>query len=268
MRSTSFAQKYGPWAVVTGASSGIGLEFARQLAALGLNVALVARRRARLEDLSKDTKAKYPSIETRVIVADLSQKEAISTINEQTKNLDIGLLVNNAGVEIFGSFFKSEMDKHENCIAVNVSACVALTHLYGPRLMKRRKGGIIFVSSMLKSPMPYFSTYSGTKGFLSNFSAIVGYELKEHGVDVMCLEPGAVRSEMNSRVEEQIDMGLSPMSAQKAVALTLAKFPKRVSFTPGLVNRILLAIGNMLPTSLFMNMMGSQMKKSMKLAAV
>ena len=267
MERGNFLQKYGPWALVTGASSGIGLEFARQLAALGLNIVMVARRKSKLEDLSNEIGQRHPSINTRIIVADLSKKESIATTNEQTKDLDIGLLVNNAGVEIFGSFFNTRMDKHENCIAVNISACVALTHLYGPRLMERRRGGIIFVSSMTKCALPYFSTYSGTKAFLSNLSLIVGHELKEYGVDVMSMEPGYVFSELSARVTEQIDLtkaGSFPMSAQKAVALTLQEFPNRLYFTPGLFNRILLAVSNFIPSGIFFTIMGFLMKNAMR----
>lgn len=162
-RSSKFPDKYGPYCVITGASSGIGEEFARQLAAGGLNLVLVARRKPRLDAIAAALCAEY-SVETMVIEADLATDAGWRSVVAATEDLDVGLLVNNAGVEHIGSFFHDSVDFHMKLIALNVTTVCALTHVFGKRLVIRgRGGGIINVSSMLSQPVPWMASYCASK---------------------------------------------------------------------------------------------------------
>lgn len=191
----SFVDKYGPWALVTGASSGIGEEFARQIAAKRVNVALVARRESALQQLADKLRTEA-NVQTAVVSADLSTTEGADETIAACKDLDIGLLVNNAGIELHGSFFRNDKSEHAKLIAVNVSAMTMLAHEFGARLIRRGKGGIIFVSSAGRWPMAWMSTYSASKAFVSNLSYIMHAELAPRGIDVLALEPGVVDTGM------------------------------------------------------------------------
>lgn len=184
-------QRYGPWAVITGASSGIGAEFARQLAAHKLSIVLVARREAQLQEISDAIRREH-DVETRVIPADLTTEQGCTAVVSGTADVDVGLLVNNAGMELHGSFLNKPASTHMTLIALNVTALTTLTHAFGKRLVARRKGGIIQVSSTAKDGLSYMSTYSASKAFVSNLAVILREEMREFGVDVLSFEPGGV----------------------------------------------------------------------------
>lgn len=263
---SNFVERYGPWALVTGASSGIGAEFARQLASAGLNVILVARRKSRLDELSAEITKSY-NVETKVIVADIAAADAVDKIMSTVKEVDLGLLVNNAGVDLTGSVFKESAEAHENLIKVNVNGPVVLTRAISPILMKRRRGGIFFVSSCVSRPIPYFATYSSSKAFITNFATIVGQELKAHGVDVTCIEPGVVVTERSSRVMESVDitkLGFPTMTAKDMVEETLPVLGKKDVFIPGRINRIMISMMDLMPRKLIFAVMGPQMEKLLK----
>src|SRR5512140_2109761 len=128
--------QYGPWAVVTGASSGIGAEFARQLAAAGFAVALVARRRERLEELAAELRASH-GVDTRVCARDLAEPAAIDALAAELAELDLGLVVNNAGLSYKGDVFAHDPAHRRQMIELNCQAPVAITHAFGPRLVAR-----------------------------------------------------------------------------------------------------------------------------------
>lgn len=261
-----FLHKYGPWAVITGASSGIGAEFARHIAATGISVVLVARREERLQQLSAELCENYP-IQAKNIVADLSTEAGWRSVISETEDMDIGLLVNNAGVELVGSFFRDPLDKHLNLIDVNVSAVTALAHAFGPRLAKRGKGGLLFVSSILASPMPWFGTYSASKAFVLNLALIVREELAPKGVDVLALEPGVVSTEMSQRVTSDVDfskMGVVIQAVDACVSEALQSlYDGKRRVTPGLINKVSLFVMGLIPDSVRMMIMGAGMKNAM-----
>lgn len=264
---SGFASKYGPWAVVTGASSGIGAQFAEQLAVAGISVAIVARRQERLEALSKHLVEDY-AVKTRVIVADLAEPEGRDTVVRETADLDVGLLVNNAGVELYGSFFHDPVENHQKLIDLNVSAVTALAHAFGRRLAERGRGGILFVSSIASRVFPWFSTYSASKSFVTALSLILREELGPKGIDVLSLEPGMVETEMSDRAADKIDMaklGLQPQSAESCVSDALRSlYSKRSRVTPGLPNKISLFFMGLLPQSTLLSLMNSLIPKVMQ----
>lgn len=142
----NFQQKYGPWALVTGASSGMGATFAKQLAERRLNIVLVARREDRLHTLSEELK-QSGSIETRVISADLSRDDFIAQLTDATQGLEINLLVNNAGLGLSGAFLTNDLSAELGMLHLNCRAPLLLTHHYGKMMQHRGQGGIIFLAS-------------------------------------------------------------------------------------------------------------------------
>ena len=193
--SNDFAQRYGPWALVTGASSGIGREFARQLAARGLSVILVARRSERLEALADELAMRH-AIDTRVSAVDLCRDDFLDPIREATAGLEIGLLVNSAGFSLTGPFLDMDQDNMLRMLNLNVRAPALLTREYGPAMRARRRGGIVMVSSVTGfAGTPLWALYSATKGFDLLFGEALAAELRGDGVDVLALAPGTTRTE-------------------------------------------------------------------------
>jgi short-subunit dehydrogenase len=137
-----FKSKYGPWAVVIGASAGIGREFARQLAAANLNVVLVARRKCHLVELSKSIERDH-GVQVRIICADLTGRDGIAKINEQTDDLDIGLLVNNAGREDSDRFIDADAKDAMATLHLNTRAPMLLSHHFAQEMIKRDTSGIM-----------------------------------------------------------------------------------------------------------------------------
>ncbi|MGI5457396.1 SDR family NAD(P)-dependent oxidoreductase [Streptomyces sp. CA-249302] len=190
-----FVQRYGPVALVTGASSGIGRAFAGQLAARGLDVVLVARRRDRLEELSgtlRDTHGVNPT----VLPVDLADPAAGREILEAVAQLDVGLLVSNAGFGVKGAFGQEDAAVLASMLAVNCHAPTQLAHGLAPRLTQRGQGGVIFTSSVEGlMGCPYSAGYSATKAYVNALGEALWAELGPSGVDVLTLCPGATDTE-------------------------------------------------------------------------
>jgi short-subunit dehydrogenase len=187
----------GKWALVTGASAGIGLELASQLAAGGANLVLTARRTERLTQLASGLREKH-AIQTEVFPADLTQPQAPGEIVRFTeeKRLPIEVLINNAGFGAYGSFYKVERQRYLDMVQVNVAAVVNLTHLFLAPMIARRSGYIMIVASTASfQPVPYISTYAATKAFDLIFAEGLAEEVRRHGVRVSALCPGGTESE-------------------------------------------------------------------------
>lgn len=236
---TKLAEKYGPWAVVTGASSGIGAEFARQLAVAGISVLLVARREARLRELA-DMLRHTCDVEADVAVADLATSNGVGAVVAACTERNVGLLVNNAGVELHGSFFHQSVESHRACLALNVTAVTELAHAFGRRFCEQGRGGIIFVSSISSGGMPWFATYSSSKAYVTSLALTLRDEMLRSGVDVLALEPGLVVSEMTLEPgQEEHGYGSYLMATDICVREALEVFGRRAVYTPGLRYRII-----------------------------
>ena len=154
--------KFGPWAIITGASSGIGEGFARQLAADGLNLVLVARRISLMEKLGDEIAKKF-KIKYRVIEADLSDEMVIKKITDATDDLEVGLLISNAGAGYPGRFFTAEEAEHRYILQLNVTSHVSLTHYFGRKMLARNKGGIVLTGAMgATHGVPYMANAGAT----------------------------------------------------------------------------------------------------------
>lgn len=186
----------GKWALVTGASAGIGAELARQLAACGAKVILTARRKDRLDALAAELAGK--GTEVRVVVADLNDPAAPQQIYDATEGagLEVDILINNAGLGQFGEFRKSAVDQELAQVRVNCEAVVRLSRLFVPRMVERRRGWILILASTASfQPLPYFATYAASKAFDRFFALGLAAEVARYGVKVTALCPGPTESE-------------------------------------------------------------------------
>lgn len=212
--ATSFQSRYGPWALVTGASAGIGREYAVQLARRGLSVALVARRQPLLDELAATLQREY-GVQARVIAADLTDPQALRRIAEQTADLDVGLLVNNAGTAAYGAMLDNDLDAELLAVDLNVRAPLALSWHFGRRMRDRGRGGLLVVSSMVGLlGVARFANYAATKAY--DLTLAEGLRAEIGGVvDVHAVLPGFTESEYM----DGYDMSAIPMPLAKASSL-------------------------------------------------
>ncbi|HUH62134.1 MAG TPA: SDR family oxidoreductase [Terracidiphilus sp.] len=186
----------GKWALVTGASAGIGAALAREFANHGAKLILTARRRERLDALAAELGRK--GAEIRVVVADLNDPAAPERIHEATEGagLAIDILVNNAGLGQYGAFASSPLEQELSQVRVNCEAMVRLSRLFIPRMVERRRGWVLVLSSTASyQPLPYLSTYAATKVFDRFFALGLAEEVARFGVKVTALCPGPTESE-------------------------------------------------------------------------
>jgi uncharacterized protein len=190
----------GKWALITGASAGIGLELARQLAAAGTHLVLTARRAERLQAIAAELSAQH-GVRVEIFVADLARTQAPEEIFSFTsgKKIEIELLVNNAGFGAFGYTHEISHERLLEMVQVNCSAVVRLTRLYLPSLVERRHGDIMIVASVAAfQAVPFISTYAATKAFDLMFAEGVAEEVRPFGVQVCALCPGSTNTEFQT----------------------------------------------------------------------
>ena len=189
----------GKWAVVTGASAGIGVALARELAAGGTNLVLTARRKERLETLAQELSSAH-KIGVEIFAADLAQTNAPQEIFAHTlaKKITIDLLINNAGFGAYGAFATVETQRLLDMVQVNCSAVVHLTRLYLPQMLKQRRGDVLILASTASfQAVPFISTYAATKAFDLLFAEGLAEEVRPYGVRVCALCPGSTESEFH-----------------------------------------------------------------------
>jgi short-subunit dehydrogenase len=192
---SDFRERYGPVALVTGASSGIGRAFADELAARKLDLVLAARRRDRLDAIGKELAARH-GIRTTVLEVDLAQPDVAGPIVEATAALDIGLVVSNAGFSMKGDHGTNDPATMTEMLMVNCHAPMQLTRAFIPRLRARGKGGILLTSSVEGLiGCPYSGVYSASKALVKALGEALWAELREDGVNVLTLCPGATETE-------------------------------------------------------------------------
>lgn len=233
--------KYGPWAVVTGASSGIGHAFSLALAAQGMNVVLIARREARLRAL--ETTLVAQGVAVRVVVADLSQDDFMPAVIAATQDIAVGLLVNNAGFTVTGRYLDQPVEAALALLNVNCRAPMALAHHFGRLMSTQQRGGIINIASAAGLlPIPFWAAYAASKAHLLSFSEALWYELRRDKVDVLALCPGNTRTEFAGKS----NTAPSGMAAEAVVHAALKQLGKRPSYVVGFGNYLSVLIGRLL----------------------
>ncbi len=240
-------------AAVTGASAGIGEAFARALARDGWDLLLVARRRARLEKLARELREAY-GVDVEVLAADLTRPARLRAVEQALAEAPkLELLVNNAGLGDFRVFHESDREREDAEVRLNVLAVVHLTHSALPGMVRRKRGAVVNVSSTAAfAPCPRFATYGATKAFLNSFTEALHEELRETGVRVQALCPGLTHTEIFERanVDTSALPGFLWMEADDVVRESLAALERgEVVFVPGLANRTLTALTQVLPRS-------------------
>jgi len=237
---TDFRTRYGPWALVAGASAGLGAEFATQLAAKGLNLVLIARRKELLDKLGVQLVNDY-AVEVRALQLDLGREDIDSVVTEATSDIDLGLLVYNAAISIIGPFFEATLEDHLNEIAVNCRAPLTLAYLLGQRMLKRRRGGIILMSSLGASQgSALIVNYTATKAYNRLLAEGLWEELRKQGIDVLTSSPSAVSTPgyLASAPRHSGRLSASTMTPRAVVAETLAALGKQPVVIPGWTNRL------------------------------
>lgn len=247
MATKNWNTQYGEWAIVTGASDGIGKAIALELAARGLNLVLVARRRPVLEKLATELQGDF-NIETQVIAADLSKASDIESVIGQTQALKVGLLVAAAGYGTSGAFIESSVDAELNMLDVNCRAVVALSHHFGQRFATQGHGGLILFSSLVAfQGVPKSANYAATKAYIQSLAEGLKYELAPFGVDVLASAPGPVASGFASRANMQMGAALTPEIVARETVNALGK---KSNVRPGFLSKFLIGSLQAMPRQL------------------
>src|SRR5580693_3228407 len=244
MKAVLDKERFGPWALVTGASPGIGKEFARQIAASGINIVLVARR----EDLLKEVGVEFSKrsrVEHRVVVLDVSREDFIRQLAPATNDLDIGLVISNAGTGNPGEFLKLDRELLQATLRLNTMAHLDITHHFGVKLAKRRRGGLLLVGAMgAENGIPCMANDGAAKAYVHSLGEALHYEFKPLGVYVTVLAAGVT----NTAVIDKFclnphTMPMTPMSVDQCVSEGLSGLRKnRSRVVPGRLNRIMNAL--------------------------
>jgi short-subunit dehydrogenase len=249
--------KYGPWALVTGASSGIGMELAKQLSDAGFQLILNGRDVRRLEHLSKALQ--QPHQEHKVMAADVSSIDGVQQIIAATQGLNLGLVVLSAGFGTSGKMIDSSLEEELNMLDVNCRALLMLTHHYSKHLAAQQRGGIILLSSMVAfQGTPYAAHYAATKAYVQSLAEGLAVELRSSGVDVLAAAPGPVSTAFSGRANMQMDMTLQPEQVGVPILKALGR---STTVLPGFLTKLLVYSLSLVPRWVKVQIMGKVMGK-------
>ena len=225
----SLRERYGDWALVTGASAGIGAEFARALAREGISCVLTARRLDRLRDLGSELE-KTHQVATRIVSADLSDPEGADRLAQAVRDLDISILVNNAGFGYSGRFDGQDPARLRQMVQLNCVAPVVLTGRLLPGMLQRGRGAVVITGSVAgRQPLPLHGVYAATKAFDLFFGEALSVELERKGIDVLVVEPGSTETEFQEVAGEIPHSGESPEQVVRVALDALGRQPSVVS---------------------------------------
>jgi len=258
-QSLEFIDRYGPWAVVAGASQGLGAAYACQLAARGMNLVLIARRAEMLDTLAAEITDHY-AVKTKTMVQDLSLPEAAEQIVTETSGLDISLLVYNAAYSVVGPFLDHPASDHIKEIDTNIRTPLVLTYRLGQRMLENKHGGVILMSSLSAfQGSPYISNYAATKAYNMLLAEGLWEEWRRRGVDVLVCIAGAIKTpnfEASDprRTGSISDATMEPGAIAQAAIAALGRQPFVI---PGLSNRLAsFVMRHLLPRRVSIQLMG------------
>lgn len=240
-------------ALVTGASSGLGADFARELARQGAHLILVARREERLRQLQAEIKAAQ-GVQVDVVSLDLAVPGAPQALYDQLKGAGkaVDVLVNNAGYGVFGDFLSQPWEKQENMLALDVVALTHMTRLFLPEMVSRGFGAILQVASIAAyQPSPTYASYGGAKSYVLNFSEALHYELRGSGVTVTTISPGVTATEFFDVAGQQPALyhRLMMMESEEVARQGVrALLHGKASVVPGFVNSLLAGMARIAPS--------------------
>lgn len=237
--SKSFRARYGPWALVAGASEGLGAEFARQLAQRGLHLILIARREKELTGLSGRLRKRF-AVEVRALVFDLEEGNLTDFLQRTISDTNVGLMVYNAAFSTIAPFLQASVAQHQKVLDVNCRAPVTMVHYFGEKLVARGHGGIILMSSVSAfQGAPYLATYAASKAFNLHLGEALAFELQPHGIDVLVSCAGATHTPNYVKSQPQASGFFQPpvLSPETVVRETLQALGKKEVVIPGRMNR-------------------------------
>jgi len=216
---SALKRRFGPTAVITGASDGIGRAFAVQLAEHGFDLILVARRDAVLRDMALDLGTRFGG-DVRVLAMDLSDPSAVPELMSLTESTPVGLVVAAAGFGSIGPFLGQDMASEINMVDLNCRSVVELSYGFGQRMAAQKRGGIVLFGSLVGfQGAPLSATYAATKGFVQSFAEGIAAEMRPHGVSVLSVAPGPVGTGFAARAGMQMGQAATPeMVARSALA--------------------------------------------------
>lgn len=233
---TRLKSKYGDWAVVTGSSSGIGLELATQLADAGFNLVIHSRHLDKLQEVERQLKS-VSNILVKVVASDLSENEGVDKIIQAAQGLNVGLLILSAGYGTSGNFKDGSLHSEVNMLKVNCEALLSLTHHYSQQFVRQKRGGILFMSSMVAfQGTPYSAHYAATKAYVQSLAEALAVELKHHGVDVVAAAPGPVESGFSQRANMKMSMSMKPSQVGVPILKALGR---KTTVLPGFLTKLL-----------------------------
>ena len=260
MQARVDSKRFGPWALITGASSGIGREFAHQIAASNINVVLVARRQALLDALGGELSRKF-RVQHRVIVSDLSKEGFVSGLADATADLDIGLVISNAGSANPGRFTNKDREELGMTLRLSALAHAELALHFGRKLTKRGSGGLLFVGAMgADTGAPFMAHDGGAKAYVQSLGLALHEEFKPKGVYVTVLPPGPTATPTLAKFGfDPKTMPMKPLDAAQVVSEGLRGLStNRPIVIPGRMNRIMRTL---LPSSLTRSMLAKMFEK-------
>ncbi len=236
MRTSQFLDRYGPWALVTGASDGIGRAFASDLANRGLNLILVARRAGILSEFARDLRLRS-NIECEVRALDLGDSKALLDLCKEMSDRPIGLLVAAAGFGTSGAFLQTSTMDELDQIDVNCRAVMALCKTCAPGMAQRGRGGMVLLSSIVAfQGVPRASNYAATKAYVQTLAEGLAHELSVQGIDVLACAPGPVSSGFADRAGMRLG---ATVSTSIVAQETLHALGKRSLVRPGFLSKLL-----------------------------
>ncbi len=223
MNRQTFLSKYGPWAVVTGASDGIGYAFAEQLASRGMNLMIVARRADRLNELALELRTRY-GVEVQMLAVDLSTPEGLAELASATEPINVGLLVASAGYGTSGPLLRANLRQERNMLDLNCYAVLEQCVVFGNRFALRGKGGIILLSSLVGwQGVPQSAHYAATKAYVQSLAEGLRLELKPNQIDVLACAPGPVQSGFASRADMVMGAAVLPQTVAEEALRALGR---------------------------------------------
>jgi short-subunit dehydrogenase len=240
------------WAIITGASSGLGKALAREFAAGNFNVLLTGRNEIALAKLAAECAAEFGA-QTKVVAADLGRPDSVNALIASIAafSMEYEVLVNNAGFGVHGDFVKTDIEKEVELVQVQLAAALKLTKAVLPGMLARRRGRILNVGSVYSyAPVPFQSVYAACKAFLSSFSASLRNEVADSGVTVTLFCPGITQTDFRARAGIAEKNKSSGMTAQAAAHIGfLATMSGKPVAIPGMENKLLVLVAKLLPSS-------------------
>jgi hypothetical protein len=243
-----FVEQYGPWAVVAGASEGLGAAFAKSLAARGCNVVLLARRADATQALAQEIESSF-GVKARAVALDLADAALFARLEEATRDLEVGLFVYNAAYSFIGPFLERPLADALRVVDVNIRGPLIFTHALVPAMLARGRGGVVFMSSLAGfQGSPSIAAYAASKAFTTVFGESLWGELRSRGVDVLVSAAGAIRTPNYLKTTKTEAPGT--LDAEAVADRTLSELGHGALFVPGAVNKLArFFMGRLLPRS-------------------